>query len=67
MDDKKLKITFEIDLSFSDEIETQKEKKVEIDAIKDYITCHLQELEGHRNFGTRINSVTLSKKIKKKV
>ena len=60
MNNEKIKITFEFELSFHEDVK-ESDKKVEIDAIKDYINNHLQELHGHRNFGTKINTINLKK------
>jgi len=65
MDNKKIKITFEFDLSFHEDIETDKEKKVDVDAMKDYIIEHVKELDGQINFATTIESVKVFKKQKK--
>jgi|GEM_PF-6974347 len=62
MNNEKIQISFEFDLSFNEDIETEKQKKVDIDAIKDYIINHLKEIEGHRNFGTKIDSISILKK-----
>lgn len=65
MDNKKVKITFEFDLSFHEDIETEHEKKVDVIAMKDYINKHVKELDGHTNFATTIESVKVFKKLKK--
>ncbi len=64
MDNKKVKITFEFDLSFNEDIENIKEQKTDIKAMKDYITNHVKELDGHTNFATTINNVKVFKKAK---
>lgn len=67
MANKKIKMTFEIDLAFSEDIETQKEQKEDVKAMKEYITNHLLELEDHHNYGTKIVGVKVFKKTKKNV
>jgi hypothetical protein len=65
MDNKKVRITFEFDLSFDEDIENVKEQKVDVKAMKEYITKHVKELEDHTNYATTIGSVEVFKKPKK--
>jgi hypothetical protein len=53
-----LKLSFEFELSFIEDIDNDS-KDVEIDAIKDYINNHLQEIQGYRNFATKINNIKI--------